>query len=73
MADNAIVRMNKVITKIGSYQPPTVYVPTLKEFLSEVAKHNPELNKPFSRLLSSPAQSEQILDELAKTDKALAE
>jgi acetylornithine deacetylase/succinyl-diaminopimelate desuccinylase-like protein len=73
MADNAIVRMNKVIEKIGNYQPQTLYVPTLKEFLSEVAKHNPELNEPLSRLLSSPAKGEQILDELAKTDRALAE
>jgi acetylornithine deacetylase/succinyl-diaminopimelate desuccinylase-like protein len=73
MADNAIVRMNKVITKLGEYQPETFYVPTLREFLTEVAKLNPDLEGHFSRLLSNPAQSEQILDELAKTDKALAE
>ena len=72
-ADNAIVRMNKVIEKIGNYQPQTIYVPTLKEFLSEVTKHNPELNEIISRLLNNPAQSEQILDELALKDKALAE
>jgi acetylornithine deacetylase/succinyl-diaminopimelate desuccinylase-like protein len=73
MADNAIVRMNKVITKLGEYPPETFYVPTLREFLTEVAKLNPDLEGHFSRLLSNPAQSEQILDELAKTDKALAE
>ena len=73
MADNAIVRMNKVIEKLGNYQPEIVYVPTLKLFLSEVAKYNPELDEVFSRLLSSPKQSEQVLDELAKTNKALAE
>jgi acetylornithine deacetylase/succinyl-diaminopimelate desuccinylase-like protein len=73
MADNAIVRMNKVIEKIGNYQPPTLFVPTLRLFLSEVAKHNQDLKEPFARLLSNPTQSDQILDELAKTDKALAE
>jgi acetylornithine deacetylase/succinyl-diaminopimelate desuccinylase-like protein len=73
MADNAIVRMNKVITKLGEYNPETLYVPTLRQFLTEVAKLNPDLEGHFSRLLSYPAQSEQILDELAKTDKALAE
>ena len=72
-ADNAIVRMNKVITKLGEYQPETVYVPTLRQFLAEIAKINPELEVEFSRLLSNPEQSEEILDELAKTDKALAE
>jgi acetylornithine deacetylase/succinyl-diaminopimelate desuccinylase-like protein len=73
MADNAIVRMNKVITKIGEYQPETVYVPTLRQFLSEIAKINPDIEGYFSRLLANPKQSEQILDELAKKDKALAE
>ncbi len=73
MADNAIVRMNKVITKIGEYQPETFYVPTLKQFLTEVAILNPVLEEYFSRLLANPTQSEQILDELAKKDKALAE
>jgi acetylornithine deacetylase/succinyl-diaminopimelate desuccinylase-like protein len=73
MADNAIVRMNKVIEKIGNYQPPTLYVPTLRQFLNEVAKHNLDIKNLLARLLSNPTQSDQILDELAKTDKALAE
>jgi acetylornithine deacetylase/succinyl-diaminopimelate desuccinylase-like protein len=73
MADNAIVRMNKVITKLDEYHPDTVYVPTLRQFLSEVAKINPELEDSFSHLLDNPKQSEQILDEIAKTNKALAE
>ena len=72
-ADNAIVRMNKVITKLGEYQPETIYVPTLKQFLTEIAKINPDYEDNFSRLLNNPKQSEQILDELAKTDNALAE
>ncbi len=72
-ADNAIVRMNKVITKLGEYQPETVYVPTLRQFLAEISKINPELEVDFSRLLNNPKLSEEILDELAKTNKALAE
>ena len=47
MADNAIVRMNKVITKLGEYQPETMYVPTLRQFLTEVAKINPDLEAIF--------------------------
>lgn len=73
MADNAVMRMNRVIDKLGNYVPETVYVPTLKKFLAETEKYNPELNQPFARLLANPAQSEEILDELAKKDKALAE
>jgi acetylornithine deacetylase/succinyl-diaminopimelate desuccinylase-like protein len=73
MADNAVLRMNSVINKLRSYKPETIYVPTLKEFLSEMSKQDPQLQETFSRLLANPRQSEQILDELAKKDKALAE
>jgi acetylornithine deacetylase/succinyl-diaminopimelate desuccinylase-like protein len=73
MADNAILRMNKVLNRLSTYQPETLYVSTLKEFLFEIAKLNPELNDLFTRLLNNPTQSDQILDQLAKTEKALAE
>ena len=73
MADNAVLRMNKVIDKLENYKPPTIYVPTLKEFLAEIGKQDPELQVTFSRLLANPGQSEQILDELAKRNRALAE
>lgn len=72
-ADNAILRINKVIQKLDAYKPPTVYVPTLKEYLAEVARINPTLKEEFTRLLNNPNQSEQILDQIAKKDKALAE
>src|SRR5271157_1313443 len=36
MADNAILRINSVIGKLGNYKPPTIYVPTLKKFLAEM-------------------------------------
>jgi acetylornithine deacetylase/succinyl-diaminopimelate desuccinylase-like protein len=73
MADNAIMRMNKVIDKLGNYEAETIYVPTLKRFLAEVAKHNLGLDETFSRLLANPNQSENILDDLAIKDRALAE
>jgi acetylornithine deacetylase/succinyl-diaminopimelate desuccinylase-like protein len=72
-ADNAILRINKVIAKLDSYKPATVYVPTLKEFLSEIARINPDLKADFTNLLNNPEKSDEILDELAKKDKALAE
>jgi acetylornithine deacetylase/succinyl-diaminopimelate desuccinylase-like protein len=72
-ADNAILRINKVIDNLRDYNPQTIYVPTLKLYLAEVAKHNPDVNETFARLLANPKQSEKILDELAKKDHALAE
>ncbi len=72
-ADNAVMRMNKVIDILGNYKAETIYVPTLKQFLAEMGKHDYEINEIFSRLLANPLESEQILDELAKKDRALAE
>ncbi len=72
-ADNAILRINKIIAILDGYKPATMYVATLKEFLSEIARISPDLKQDFTNLLSNPGKSEQILEELAKKDKVLAE
>jgi acetylornithine deacetylase/succinyl-diaminopimelate desuccinylase-like protein len=73
MADNAVMRMNKVVDILGNYKSETMYVPTLTEFLAEMGKHDPEIKEKISLLLAHPERSDQILDELAKIDKSLAE
>ncbi len=73
MADNAIMRMNKVIANLGNYQSPVLLVPTVKTFLEEIARQDPTLKEPFSRLLANPKLSDQILDELSKISPQLAE
>ena len=73
MADNAIERINKILSILCGYQPETIFIPTIKEFLSTVAKLNPDLEEPFARLLANPKQSDKILDDLAKKDRPIAE
>jgi acetylornithine deacetylase/succinyl-diaminopimelate desuccinylase-like protein len=73
MADNAIMRMNKVITKLGNYQSQVSIVPTVKKFLEETARQDPTLKEPFTHLLANPKLSDQILDKLAETEPQLAE
>ena len=73
VADNAIMRMNKVIEKLGNYRLQVSLVPTVKRFLEEMAREDVLLQEPFSRLLANPEFSDQILDELAKTAPQLAE
>ena len=73
VADNAIMRMNKVIEKLGNYRSQVSLVPTVKRFLEEMAREDVLLQEPFSRLLANPEFSDQILDELAKTAPQLAE
>ncbi len=73
MADNAIMRMNKVIEKLGNYRAQILLVPTMKKFIAEITREDTTLRHFFSRLLTNPELSDQILDELAKNDPNLAE
>ena len=73
VADNAIMRMNKVIEKLGNYHAKVSLVPTVKKFLEEMARQDSVLQEPFARLLTKPEHSDQILDELGKTAPQLAE
>jgi acetylornithine deacetylase/succinyl-diaminopimelate desuccinylase-like protein len=73
VADNAIIRMNKVIEKLGNYHAKVSLVPTVKKFLEEMARQDSVLQEPVAHLLANPERSDQILDELGKTAPQLAE
>src|SRR5208337_4517715 len=70
-ADNAILRMNKVLETLGSFRPRISLVPTVKQYLSELAKSTEF--RDLSALLRNPNQSDKILDKLAQKEKYLAE
>jgi len=72
-ADNAIMRMNKVVEKLGNHRSKIMIVPTVKQFLGEVPKENQPLQQAVDLLLSNPETGDQILDMLAQKDKAMAE
>ncbi|MGW8289279.1 MAG: M20/M25/M40 family metallo-hydrolase, partial [Candidatus Bathyarchaeia archaeon] len=73
VADNAIILINKAITKLDNYPPAISLIPTVKRFLEEMARQDSALQEPFSRLLANPELGDQILDELAETEPQLAE
>jgi acetylornithine deacetylase/succinyl-diaminopimelate desuccinylase-like protein len=70
-ADNAILRMNRVVEKLGSYRSRVSIVPTVRQYLNELARSS--RFRDLSVLLKSKAKSDYILDKLAKKDKYLAE
>jgi acetylornithine deacetylase/succinyl-diaminopimelate desuccinylase-like protein len=72
-ADNAILRMNKVLAILGNYRGKVEFVPTVKQFLVELMKEDPSLKEPLTRLMTDPQSSDQILDELDKTAPAIAD
>jgi acetylornithine deacetylase/succinyl-diaminopimelate desuccinylase-like protein len=70
-ADSAIMRMNRVVEKLGAYRSGTKLVPTARQCISELAKS--ETLKALSALLQDTAKSDVVLDMLAQRDKYLAE
>lgn len=71
--DNAILRMNKVVERLGNYRPEMTLIPTVKQFLAEIAKGNKLFSQPLSLLLQNVGRGDQILDMLSQKDKYLAE
>jgi acetylornithine deacetylase/succinyl-diaminopimelate desuccinylase-like protein len=67
------MRMNKVIEKLGNYRSRVLLVPTVKQYLTEITREDATLQQFFSRLLTNPELSDQILEDLAKTAPQLAE
>jgi acetylornithine deacetylase/succinyl-diaminopimelate desuccinylase-like protein len=73
IADNAILRMNRVVEKLGNYRSKITLVPTVKEYLTEIARENKIAQEDLMRLLHNPANGDKFLDDLARKDKFLAE
>jgi acetylornithine deacetylase/succinyl-diaminopimelate desuccinylase-like protein len=72
-ADNAILRINRIINKLVNYNPKITLIPTVKEYLESIAEGDKTKRKVLTSLLKKPASADKMLDELAKQDKFLAE
>ncbi|MCK5627890.1 M20/M25/M40 family metallo-hydrolase [Candidatus Bathyarchaeota archaeon] len=71
-ADNAIMRMSRVIEKFGNHRAEVLLVPTMKRFFREIINADSNLEQ-LSRILDDPELSDQILDKLGKTRDDLVE
>jgi acetylornithine deacetylase/succinyl-diaminopimelate desuccinylase-like protein len=72
-SDNAVLRMSKVIERLGNHRANIMLVPTVRRFLSVMAEENPLAKQAIMLLLQNPNSGDQILDMLAQKDKAMAE
>jgi acetylornithine deacetylase/succinyl-diaminopimelate desuccinylase-like protein len=72
-ADNAIMRLNKVIDRLGNYRSKIVLIPTVKQYLTELTKTDKDLRQNLTPLLQNPEKADQVLDKLAQRDNYLAE
>jgi acetylornithine deacetylase/succinyl-diaminopimelate desuccinylase-like protein len=71
-ADNAIVRMNKVISKLADFQSNIELVPTVKQFLSGLISDDPSFEEPIGNILANPQLSDSVLSKLEQTAPAIA-
>src|SRR4030042_1375795 len=72
-ADNAILRMNKVVERLGNYRGEVVLVPTVRQYLEVLAHEDRRLRPLLLRLLEDPRCADAVLTELAEVDRFLAE
>jgi acetylornithine deacetylase/succinyl-diaminopimelate desuccinylase-like protein len=72
-ADNAIMRMNRVVEKLGNYCAKIMLVPTMKQFLSEFAAEDVNLRQPLQHILADPESSDKVLGELEKSAMTLVD
>jgi acetylornithine deacetylase/succinyl-diaminopimelate desuccinylase-like protein len=73
IADNAILRMNRVVERLGNFRSAIEIVPTVKDYVSEVAKRSRVARKDLMSLLEKPESGDRFLDRLARKDRFLAE
>jgi acetylornithine deacetylase/succinyl-diaminopimelate desuccinylase-like protein len=72
-ADNAILRMNRVIDKLADYRAKITLIPTVKEYLTAVAVGDRAKRRALTGLLKKPMTADKIFDNIAKKDKFIAE
>jgi acetylornithine deacetylase/succinyl-diaminopimelate desuccinylase-like protein len=66
-ADNAIMRMNKVVDCLGNYKGKILLVPSVTEFLNVFAEEDSNLAEPLKQIIAQPACADEVLDGLEKT------
>jgi acetylornithine deacetylase/succinyl-diaminopimelate desuccinylase-like protein len=72
-ADNAILRMGRVVDRLGNHRAEVVLTPTVREFLEVMAREKREAGEALRLLLQNPAGADEVLDKLAQKDKGMAE
>jgi acetylornithine deacetylase/succinyl-diaminopimelate desuccinylase-like protein len=73
VADNAIMRLNRVVERLGNYRSKVVLVPAVRKYVSEIAKSDRSARTCLMRLLEKPSMGDRFLDRLGKRDRSLAE
>ena len=72
-ADNPIMKMNKVIGKLGNFQGEIQLIPTVQKFIQEISDQDPSLRQYLDIIVKHPEKSKDALNELEKIAPAIAD
>jgi acetylornithine deacetylase/succinyl-diaminopimelate desuccinylase-like protein len=72
-ADNAIMRMNKVVTALTNHKAKIVLIPTAKEYITKISSDDDATWQELRAILKDPDTADDVLDVLARKDKFFAE
>jgi acetylornithine deacetylase/succinyl-diaminopimelate desuccinylase-like protein len=72
-ADNAIMRMNKVVTTLTNYKAKIVLIPTAREYITKISGSSDITWQKLRAIVKDPDSADGVLDDFAKKDKFFAE
>lgn len=72
-ADNAIMRMNRIVSILGNHNASVVLIPTVAEYLAKITSENKTGFRALRSILKKPSTADRVLDEFATKDKFFAE
>jgi acetylornithine deacetylase/succinyl-diaminopimelate desuccinylase-like protein len=72
-ADNAIMRMNKVVIVLTNHKAKIVLIPTAKEYITKISSDDDATWQELRAILKDPDTADEVLDAFARKDKFFAE
>lgn len=73
VADNAVLRMAEVIRRLGNHRSKIMVVSTVKKFIQGISKEKDAATGVLEKLLANPVIADEVLDQMAKKEKGMAE
>lgn len=72
-ADNAIMRVNRIVSILGNHETSIVLIPTVAEYLSQITSEDKGAFRGLRSILKNPSSADRVLDGFARKDKFFAE
>lgn len=72
-ADNAIMRVNRIVSILGNHKTSIALIPTVSQYLAQITREDKTAFRGLRSILKDPSTADRVLDEFARKDKFFAE